>query len=163
MTYEAGQFLNLFLYSIPFWVPAAIGLYLVAKRPTDLSLMAGLFTLKPIVTTPIWFAIISSLLSTPNEKLELAHFLSILPGASVTVMIVIVFRRLFSGPRSGSARVLLVLDCIRWLNSFLIVLPYGGNTQSGSLVCIFAFIGLTMPTVFAVIALMISLNRIEEW
>ena len=161
MTYQAGQILNLILLSIPFWVPAAVGLYLVAKRSTDLSLMAGLLTLKPIVTTPIWFAILNTFHPYPNE-LGFANFLSILPGASVTVMIVILFRRLFSGPRAGGARVLLVLDCIRWLNSFLLILPYGGNTQIGSLVCIFALIGLTMPTVFAVTALMISLTHFDE-
>ena len=154
--------LNLFLYSIPFWVPAAIGLYLVVNKPSELSLMAGLLTLKPIVTTPIWFAVISTLHS-PVDELEPAHFLSILPGASLTFIIGFAFRRLFSGPRAGSARALVVLDCARWLNSFLISLPYGGySVESGSLLCIFALIGLALPTVFAVVALTTSLTRIEE-
>ena len=161
MTYEAGQILNLFLYSIPFWVPAAIGLYLVVKKPNDLSLMAGLLSLKPIVTTPIWFAIISTLHS-PIDKLEPAHFLSILPGASLTLIIAFAFRHLFSGPRAGSARALLVLDCARWLNSFLISLPYVGSVESGSLACLFALIGLTLPTIFAVVALTTSLADIGE-
>ncbi len=126
--YQAGQILNLFLYSIPFWVPTAIGLYLVVKKPNDLSLMAGLLSLKPIVTTPIWFAIISTLHS-PIDKLEPTHFLSILPGASLTLIIAFAFRHLFSGPGAGSARALLVLDCARWLNSFLISLPYGGSVE----------------------------------
>jgi len=159
MTYEAGQILNLFLYSIPFWVPAAVGLYLVVRRPSDLSLMAGLLTLKPIVTTPIWVAIIRTLFA--SGPLKPAHFLSILPGASLTLIIVLVFRHLFSGPRSGGARVLLVLDCARWLNSFLLILPYG-NVGIEALGCIFGIIGLTLPTVFAVVALTLSLTRIQE-
>jgi hypothetical protein len=159
MTYEEGQILNLFLYSIPFWVPAAIGLYLVVRKPSDLSLMAGLLTLKPIVTTPIWVAIIRPLFA--SGPLKPAHFLSILPGASLTLIIVLVFRHQFSGPGSGSARALLVLDCARWLNSFLLILPYG-NVGIEALGCIFAIIGLTLPTVFAVLALTLSLTRIQE-
>ena len=160
MTYEEGQILNLFLYSIPFWVPAAIGLYLVLKRPSDLSLMAGLLTLKPIVTTPIWFAIISTL-HGPIGKLEPAYFLSILPGASLTLIIAFAFRHLFSGRGAGSARVLLVLDCARWLNSSLLIFLFGGM-ESGwlaSLACVVPLIGLLLPTVFAVVALTLSLTR----
>jgi len=158
MTYEAGQILNLFLYSIPFWIPAAIGLYLVVNRPNELSLMAGLLTLKPILTTPIWFAILSTLRS-PIDRLEPTHFLSILPGASLTLIIAIAFRHLLSGPRAGSARALLVLDCARWLNSFLYTLPYGGNVERGSLACVFGLIGLILPTVFAVVALTLALVK----
>lgn len=154
--------LNLFLCSIPFWVPAAIGLFLVVNRPNELSLMAGLLTLKPILTTPIWFALISTLPS-PVENLEPAHFLSILPGASLTFTIGFAFRGLLSGPRAGHARALLALDCARWLNSSLIFLPYGGDSvETGSLLCIFALIGLTLPTVFAVVALATSLPRFQE-
>lgn len=158
MTYEAGEILNLFLYSIPFWVPAAIGLYLVVKRTSDLSLMAGLLTLKPIVTTPIWVAIIRPLYGP--DRLEPAHFFSLLPGVSLTVIIVLAFRHLFSGPRAGGARALLVLDCARWLDSFLLILPYG-SVEIGPLGCIFPLIGLTLPTVFAVVALTLSLTRIQ--
>jgi hypothetical protein len=57
--------------------------------------------------------------------------------------------------------VLLVLDCARWLNSFLLILPYG-NVGIVALGCIFAIIGLTLPTVFAVVALTLSLTRIQE-
>ncbi|HLO33881.1 MAG TPA: hypothetical protein VK249_32335 [Anaerolineales bacterium] len=160
MTYQAGQILNLFLYSLPFWIPAAVGLYLVVKRPSDLSLMAGLLTLKPIVTTPIWFAIISPL--SGSNKLEPAHFWSILPGISLTVIIVLAFRRLFFVPGAGKAKTLLVLDCARWLNSFLLSLPLVGGMGGGSLACIFSLIGLVLPTVFAVVALMLSLTRVEE-
>jgi hypothetical protein len=151
---------NLALYAIPFLIPAAFGLYLVANKPNDLSVMAGLLTLKPIVTTPIWFAIIGTLHS-PVDKLEPAHFLSIVPGAGLTVITVLAFRPLFSGPRAGTARMLLGLDCARWLNSFLLNLPYGGITGGGSLVCLFALIGLALPTVFAVVALTTSLTRVE--
>jgi hypothetical protein len=157
MTYDAEQILDLLLYSIPFWVPAVIGLYLVVKRPSNLSQMAGLLTLKPIVTTPIWFSIFNSL---RGDRFVPAHFWSILPGAGLTIIIVLTFWRLFSGPTAGDARTLLVLDCARWLNSFLIILPYG--LDFGTLPCCFAMTGLTLPTVFAVVALNLSLTRIQE-
>jgi hypothetical protein len=163
MTYEAGQILNLFLYSIPFWIPAAIGLYLVANAPDQFRRMAGLLTLKPIVATPIWFAIIYTLLPYSIHELEPAHFLTILPGASLTIVIVFMYRHVFTGPKAGSAKVLLALDCIRWLNSFLLILPYGGGTN-GPLNCLFAFVGLTMPSVFAVVALTLTISQtlVEE-
>jgi hypothetical protein len=154
--------LNLFLISIPFWIPAAVGLYLVITRRNELSLMAGLLTLKPILTTPIWVAILGTL-PRPVYGLVPTHLLSILPGFSLTVIIALMFRHLLSGSQAGSARVLLGLDCARWLNSFLMSLPYGGGSvESGSLACIFAVIGLALPTVFALVAAMLSLTRTGE-
>jgi hypothetical protein len=154
--------LNLFLISIPFWIPAAVGLYLVITRRNELGLMAGLLTLKPILTTPIWFAILGTL-PRPTYGLEPAHFLSILPGFSLTVLIAVLFRRLLFGSYAGSARVLLALDCARWLNSFLISVQYNLTMDTQSLACIFALIGLALPTVFAVVALMLSLTSAREF
>jgi hypothetical protein len=163
MTYGEGQLLNLFICSVPLWIPAAIGLYLYVNRPDDLGKMATYLTLKPIVTTPIWFAIIYTLLPPFIHKLEPAHFLTLLPGAGLTIVIVFMYRHLFRGPSAGSAIILLVLDCIRWLNSFLLILPYGGGTN-GPLNCLFAFIGLAMPSAVAVAALALTLSRtvVEE-
>ena len=158
MTYEAGQLLNLFLCSIPLWIPAAIGIYLYINRPDDLGQMATYLTLKPIVTTPIWVAIIYTLLPASIHELEPAHFLTILPGAGVTIVIMFMYRHVFTGPKAGSAKVLLALDCIRWLNSFLLILPYGGGTN-GPLNCLFAFVGLAMPSAFAVVALTLTISQ----
>ena len=153
--------LNLFLISIPFWLPAVVGLYLVITRRNEFTLMAGLLTLKPILTTPIWFAVLGTL-PRPVHGLEPAHFLSILPGFSLTVLIVIAFRHLFTGPHAGGARTLLVLDCARWLNSFLISVQYNLTMNTESLACIFALIGLALPTVFAVVAVTLSLTSVRD-
>ena len=158
MTYGSGQILNLFVCSVPLWIPAAIGLYLYVNRPDDLGKLATYLTLKPIVATPIWVAIISTLLPPAIHELEPAHFLTILPGAGLTIVIVLMHRHVFTGPRAGSAKVLLVLDCIRWLNSFLLILPYGGGTN-GLLNCLFAFVGLAMPSVLAVVALILTTSQ----
>ncbi len=149
--------LNLFLLSIPFWIPAIVGLYLVVKRPGPLGLMAGLLTLKPIVTTPIWAALLQN---TYADRLTPSQFLSILPGAGLTLIAFMVFRPLFSGPQAGTARILLVLDSARWLNSLLMLLPYSQEAQT--LACIFAPIGLALPTLFALVAVTLSPDTTQE-
>src|SRR5512146_675932 len=89
--------INLFFFSIPFWLPAAIGLYLVARIRNKLSLMAGLLTLKPIVTTPLWAAILyyfSSNYLLPSTQVvggAIVALCSILPGASLTLLILVIF------------------------------------------------------------------------
>ncbi len=138
--------------SIPFLIPAAVGLYLLISWPGSLGLMAALLTLKPIVATPIWVAIIQGF-SISTDRLQPAHFLSLLPGAGLTLLIVLVFRPLFSGPQAGSALILVAIDCARWLNSFLLILPYGDNSGGILIRCISALLGLALPTVFAVVAL----------
>jgi hypothetical protein len=123
--------------------------------------MAGLLTLKPLVTTPIWLAILSSRI----QPLALQTGLSILPGLSLSVLALLVFRPLFSGRSAGAARSLLALDCLRWINSAVIAALSSGNGYSaaaGSLVCLFALLGLALPTIFAVTALAIALPPAEE-
>jgi hypothetical protein len=151
--------LNLLLLAAPIGIPALGGCYLLVRQSDALSRMAGLLTIKPVVTTPIWFGIIAAF-EPPHSysKLGPSHFLGILPGASLTLIIVIAFRRLFSGPRARVAWVLLALDCARWLNTVFIYWPYG----DGSLNCLSALCGLSMPTVFAVIALTTALLGAED-
>ena len=143
--------LNLFLLSIPFWIPAIVGLYLVVKRPGPLGLMAGLLTLKPIVTTPIWLALLQN---TNAYRLTPANFLAILPGAGLTLIAFMVFRPLFSGPQADNARILLVLDIARVLNSFLMWLL--------GLICVLGPIGLALPTLFALAAITLSTDTTRE-
>ena len=151
--------LNFLLLAAPIGIPALGGCYLLMRKSDALSRMAGLLTIKPVVTTPIWFGIIAAFEPSHSySRLGPSHFLSILPGASLTLITVITFRRLFSGPRARVAWVLLALDCARWLNSFFIYWPYG----DGSLNCLSALCGLSMPTVFAVIALTTALLSAED-
>ena len=164
------QLIGLLFFSIPFWVPAAIGLYLVARIRDKLSLMAGLLTLKPIVTTPLWAAIIyyfsSNYLLPSTEVLggALVALCSILPGASLTLLNLVIFRRLLFGSRSTSAWMLILLDCMRWINSGL--LTFAGSisyySATGPFGCIFALVGLLFPTAYAIIALTIIMETQEQ-
>lgn len=151
---------NLFLLSIPFWIPAAIGLYLVANRRNEFSLMAGLLTLKPILTTPLWLMIISALQGSAVIHALIPLF-SILPGASLTFIAVAIFRRLFFGPMLTSAMLLIVLDCLRWINSGLLTAVGSSYNAIASMACIFGLIGLIFPTAYAVVALTTTLAANE--
>jgi len=155
---------NLFFLSIPFWIPAAIGLYLVRHRRNELSLMAGLLTLKPILTTPLWLMILSFLDGRAGGE-ALIPLLSTLPGASLTVLTLAIFRPLFFGSGATPARMLIALDCMRWINSSLCLgginaLPY--NQATGTATCIFALIGLIFPTAYSVVALTTSMAANEN-
>jgi hypothetical protein len=144
--------LSLALCTIPFWPAVFIGLYLCANAHEPMGRMAGLLTLKPLVTTPIWLAILSSQLS-PSV---LRTALSILPGLGLTLAAFFAFRSLFSGRHAGAAWSLLVLDCLRWLNSAVLGLLNAGMDYSptlGSITCLVSLIGLMLPTMFSVIAL----------
>lgn len=155
---------NLCLLSIPLWIPGVIGLYLLANRRNELGLMAGLLTLKPILTTPLWVLIISFLQRDGVAAAPIALY-SILPGASLTVMTLVIFRPLFFGSRSTLARMLILLDCMRWVNSYLLTriasLPYGYSEAMGSMACVFALLGLIFPTAYAVVALTTTLATNE--
>jgi hypothetical protein len=153
-------FAVLYCLSFPLWIPAAIGLYLLTSRRNEFSYMAGVLTLKPIITTPIWAVIVGSLQDSGVDGARIALY-SILPGASLTILALVIFRHLFFRLMSISAMLLIVLDCMRWINSGLLTaiafLPY--NRANDTLTGIFAIIGLIFPTAYSVVALTIVLAR----
>jgi hypothetical protein len=134
-----------------FIVPAIVGFYLlVSSRGNGLRRMAGWLTLKPIVATPIWIAILDSITS----RWDASIILTIIPGAGLTLLIMLAFQPLLFGPqRSSTAWWLIKLDCVRWINSFVLLALE--PTPSGSLlapvVCGTVVLGLTMPTLFAIV------------
>lgn len=182
---DMENFVGFLVATLPFWIPVLIGLSLVVRDSTDgLARMAGLLTLKPILTTPIWYVIwasldsffsqIPALASTPlGAGLTLLTALvlrrlipalaSILPGASLTLLTAQVFRSRLSGPRARDARLLLVLDCVRWLNSFLLVLTVSSDSELASCICSYAaLIGLGLPTVYAVVAYLVVMSDVRH-
>lgn len=143
------------VFSAPFSIPALVGLYLIVTRPHGLSLMAGLLTLKPIVTTPLWIALLFVTFRPPVGSMPLPDSITILPGASLTLIILIVFRKVFFGPHAGAALTLLVLDCARWFNSYLMLLLRRWE-GAAAYQWIFVLLGLTLPIVFAAVAFTVS-------
>jgi len=87
--------------------------------------------------------------------MPLPDFITIFPGAGLTLITLIVFRKVVFGPHAGAALTLLVLDCARWVNSYLMLLlrPSKGF---GNLQGILILLGLALPIVFAAVALAVS-------
>jgi len=136
--------LSLVVLTIPFWIPAAAGLWLCINRRNDIGRLGGLLTLKPLLAAPISLFILATTLH-PQTR----FVLSLLPGASLTLLIVVMFRRLLYGPHAKIVWTWLSLDCIRWLSGCLTFLP----REDYAMLCLAASLGLTMPTIFAVVAL----------
>jgi hypothetical protein len=136
-------------------LPLIIGIVLLRTlRDSPLSGLLGLFTLKPLLATPLW----ASLLYVVEDSSGLLHgplgpLITLLPGIGLTLLILLNQRRNLR--YAGWLLIpILVLDALRWINSFLYALnqlslqwhyPYGLT------------VGLFMPNLFAVMALAMAL------
>lgn len=88
-----------FLY-VPLILPFVTGLLmLILLRKDKLSLLAALFTLKPVIAYPIWWRLAILLTVDPPEGMSapISSFLSILPAILLTAIIVFLFRSLQTG------------------------------------------------------------------
>ena len=130
-------------------MPAVIGIVLLAAYGRDpLSRMAAFFTLKPVVASPLWGAILVWTGSYNLNGSDPAFLLSMLPGAILTLWIVWIFRSLFRGPQSRWALILLGLDGVRWSNSLFF--SWSPHPVLGM---VSASIATMLPTLYAFVAL----------
>lgn len=147
------------LYIQVMTIPTLIGILLLGKyfafksASRRFDLIAALLTIKPLVATPIWLLI----LNEPFPSADFTHAwraaLSIVPGAGLTAFIVLVFRSSFTAPGINKPRIILMLDCIRWLNSFFLVILFSTLALSDwFLPVIMSWLGVLMPTIFALSA-----------
>ena len=139
-----SEFLPFQILVLVMALPALVGVilllaYLRSARGGDdrLVLLAALLTLKPIVATPIWLFILN-LSAYPLPSLPLAVLLSLLPGVGLTAVILVLFRPMFMEPGRTPPRILLALDCVRWVAIYCI-LPM-------------AYFGMVLPSIFALVA-----------
>jgi len=158
---------NNWLWIQVFAIPVILGIVLLIKfflnrhNGHQIYLLASIFTLKPMVATPIWFWIFW-MTASPNIFTRALYLsISILPGAGLTALIVLTFRSLFLDPTTKVPRWLLIFDCIRWLNSFLLLasLVMGTATaDNGFLLCVLptGYAGLFIPSIYAIFALIIT-------
>jgi hypothetical protein len=142
------------LFILPLWV--GIKLIGEAQRGRDsLYLMAGLFTLKPLLATPLW-AVLLGFRSMPSI---LTVFLSLLPAVLLTTAIVVIFRPVFANKSLRSkAWLLLGLDWVRWGNTLLLSLQTPIASRAA---LVHAIAGLLLPTVYALVAYKIASSVIE--
>jgi hypothetical protein len=150
-------------------IPALIGILLLGKYLLSKSagrrfdLIAALLTLKPLVATPIWLMILNELFLSPDFTHAWRVALSIVPGAGLTAFIVLVFRSSFTASGISRTRLLLMLDCIRWLNSFFLVILFSTLALSDFfLPVIMSWLGVLMPTIFTLSACAMVFERTTQ-
>ena len=137
------------LFTSPAYVlPLILGPVLLRRfREDDLSRMAGWFTLKPLLATPLW-AWIVDLEGGTGFYLPLDAFPTLIPGIGLTLWILWKYRHLLRS-NMGTIILLLVGDALRWLNSFAWLTI---DSDAGSP---FYTAGLILPNAYAVMALVI--------
>lgn len=145
-----------------FGIPLLGGLVLLVKYFTKRHngghyyLLGAVFTLKPLIASPLWL-LIAGRPGLPNQVMLP---LSILPGVGLTAIIVIAFRSSFSRPMKEIPRSLLIFDCVRWLNSLLALSIAALAGYSGiGFALIFAFVGVALPSIYAIYALSATRER----
>jgi len=141
-----------FLY-VPLILPFVTGLLmLILLRKDKLSLLAALFTLKPVIAYPIWWRLAILLTVDPPEGMSapISSFLSILPAILLTAVIVFPFRALFK--QEWLSWVWLGGDVLRWMNTFLLfAFPFSTGAMLG--------FGLMFPSIYALLTLAIMTIR----
>jgi hypothetical protein len=144
----------LFLVMCPFGIPLLAGVFMLAVHRRNLfTWLAVLLTWKPLIAT--WVVLWVGWQVSPTDKGGLSipvAMAAISPAILITLWLVYVFRDVFSSEAREAVWVLLVLDTVRWGNTFVLLVM--GALESGTismLMCL-AFVGLVMPTIFAVVA-----------
>lgn len=139
-------------------VPFLIGLVMLANSwRSPLGRFAALLTLKPLVATPLLFAVILPLV----EESPLRTLLTLVPGITLTLLIIAVAGTpLFTRETRRVSVLLLFFDALRYLSTFALFasldLPVAGpDSWTMSLICLPPF----MPLVFAVAAAVIIANH----
>lgn len=135
--------------------PAIVGLIILLRYRRDpVSAMAGVFTLKPVLATPLWLGTMAIAAGLPRLAIPA---LGLLPGVSLTLLIVLAFKRsLKTVPKVTGF--LIVGDALRWLNAFV----YAGVVAVEGSVAVYlcsTLLGVLVPTAYAAMALVLVLNR----
>src|SRR5262245_37471758 len=120
---------SVFVMGAIFLVPLVIGLMLRKINDDEFARWASYMTLKPLIATPlyaIWFVILLSLsgYNAPRSQYGFVFVLLALPGVVLTIWIT----NRYAGDtfiyRPKSARLLLVMDFLRWSgSSWMLALP----------------------------------------
>ena len=127
-------------------VPGWVGYSLLQRtRAHDFRRFAGVLTLKPIIATPMWLILAEPYLFTIVDTTDPRYVLTIVPGISMTIIILWYFRHSLLSLNKLRVGLLIVLDTARWVSTFAV--PQLESQW---------FISLFMPTVFAFVAWFIS-------
>ncbi|MBZ0279465.1 MAG: hypothetical protein K8L97_01910 [Anaerolineae bacterium] len=161
------MFAVLFCVVSTFVVPLIIGVMILGRAAGDpVFRFAGWMTLKPILATPLWF-FMTSWLAT-NASLRLAVYVNWLPGAAITLLLVLAYRQTMFGDSAHPAALrLLGLDFARWISTAVMyaTLNIANVTISSDFSALGACLiplAVFMPTIFAVVAFYMVNNLINN-
>jgi hypothetical protein len=122
-------------------------------RADPLERLAGPFTLKPVIATILW-AVILQLNAVAAVPAAVVKPLTVIPGIGLTLLIVWANLDLFRGEPKW-AWILLVMDTLRWLSSFLWLEFDGSIAFTGPLF----WLAMGLPSIFAIMAIGVMWNR----
>jgi len=142
-------------------IPLIVGIHLIRRGADNpFAQFAGLLTLKPLLATPLWVMSASTLRYGETNGLPL----TLLPGAGLTLFLMLLYHTLLFGEDAvRAAWWLIVLDCVRWLNSFAMLIMGGAYIRIPSEFlgtnCILVVAALLLPTIFAWVANTLADNQ----
>ena len=134
-------------FVLPVIAGAVILLYF---RDDPIRGMAGAFTLKPLIATPVWLYMLISLAPARDTSSPI----TLIPGIGLTLLLVYAFRGVIR-TEAKTALVLLVGDAIRWLYPFAYLFWSPGAFEKSSVENPLFLIGLILPNAYAALAFVI--------
>jgi len=151
----------LLLLLMPLFVlPLIVGIHLMrTSSPHTPVQMIAIFTLKPILATPILFSLIAIFgQSLPRSQLPLFVFCA-LPGVILTCAILFVYRAALRSAGAGPLLFILLCDGLRW-GSTALGFAFAQGRPTSDLAGI-GLLGVAMPSLFALVAL--ALAKAVRW
>jgi hypothetical protein len=138
-----------------FVLPLILGPIILYYYKDGTGKLAGWFTLKPLLATPLW-VITAVLLGDLNLPLGLIAALSLAPAVLLTLLIVWRFRRSFQVD-SRIPFAFVAADALRWLNTFTLI-HFGSTTLNDP----FFLLGWILPNAYAIMALVLLRLRKKQ-
>lgn len=145
-------------------VPLIIGIRILNRAPAgSFAQMCGLFTLKPILATPLMLSFAGAIGSGMRDLATLPIVLILAaPGIVISLVLLLIYRS--AAWREGRELLffLLLLDCIRWGSTTLAFALSRAPGLAGGMEGVLGFTGIGMPTVFAIFAWMLAQTAMRQ-
>ncbi len=133
-------------------IPIIIGIIILRKSAAlSFSQMLGIFTLKPLIATPLWLNSMQIIAQPSWEHTIPDFFVLTAPGIILTLVILLVYHSCLHKQLAGALLILLIFDTIRWSSSTLSITL--DRTYGNAFMGILSFV---MPTIFAIVALWLA-------
>lgn len=149
-----------------FVLPLIVGIHLLrTSSPYTPVQMIAIFTLKPIVATPILFNLINMIGQSLSKSPLVLFVFCALPGVILTCAILFIYRAALPSAGAGPLLIILLWDGLRWGSTALgFALTHGGfalgvalsQAMPDSELVGMGVLGVAMPSLFALVALVLA-------